>query len=96
MSEEEFIKKAHDLTAILLKKMAEFTKNEEADIAAKIALLTLSKASASVICAMEKNFEVDTESVLDLFVGTVSESVALVGNSENSTKHIIDKMMGKQ
>jgi hypothetical protein len=95
MNEQEFVKKAQDLTVILLKEMAAFTKNEEPDIAAKLALLTLSKMSSSIIHAMENNFETDAESILDLFVSTVIASVELIADSESSSKRIINKMMGK-
>lgn len=96
MSEEEFIKKAHDLTTTLIKQMAEFTRSEEPDIAAKVSLLALTKTSASIICAMDKNFETDTDSILDLFISTLVESVEFVNHSEIESKKIIDKMVGKQ
>ena len=96
MSEEEFIKRSTEATHALMKVLAEHTKGQTPEMAFKISLMVLSKASASTIAVMQDAFESeDGTSLLDMFVSTVIASVELLTNSENSTKHIIDKMMGK-
>jgi len=97
MSEQEFIKRSTDATHALMKVLSEHTKGQTSDMAFKISLLALSKASASMIAAMQDHFETDDgASLLDMFVSTVIASVDILTDSENSSKQIINKMMGKQ
>lgn len=97
MSEEEFIKRGTDATHALMKVLSEHTKGQPPEMAFKISLLSLSKASATMIAVMQGNFESeDGTSLLDMFVSTVIASVDLLTDSEDSSKRIIDKMMGKQ
>ena len=97
MSEQEFIKKSKELTHVIVQVLGEHTEDEDTELGLKMSLLAMSKASAALILIMQEEFDADGEtSLLDLFLGTVSASVKLIGKSENSTKKIIDKMMGKQ
>ena len=96
MNEQEFIKRGTDATHALMKTLLEHTKGQTPDMAFKISLLALSKASASMIATMQDNFETDDgTNLLDMFVSTVIASVDILTDSENSSKRIIDKMMGK-
>ena len=96
MNEQEFIKRGTDATHALMKVLSEHTEGQSPSMAFKISLLALSKASASMIATMQDHFESDDgTSLLDLFVGTVISSVDLIANSEESSRRVIDKMMGK-
>ncbi len=96
MNEQEFIKKGTETTHALMRVLSEQTKGEHPGMAFKISLLALSKASATMIAVMQDNFESDDgTSLLDLFVSTVISSVDLITDSEDSSKRVIDKMMGK-
>lgn len=96
MNNEEFIKRGTDVTHALMKVLLEHSKGQNPDMAFKISLLALSKASASMIATTQDNFvSEDGTSLLDMFVSTVVASVDIITDSENSSKRIIDKMMGK-
>ena len=96
MDEQEFIKRGTDATHALMKTLSEHTTGQTPDMAFKISLLALSKASASMIATMQDHFESDDgTNLLDMFVSTVIASVDIITDSENSSKRIIDKMMGK-
>ncbi len=96
MDEQEFITRGTDATHALMKVLSEHTKGQTPEMAFKISLLALSKASASMIVTMQDHFESDDgTNLLDMFVSTVIASVDIITDSENSSKRIIDKMMGK-
>lgn len=95
--EKEFVKKAKSLSLSLIETINKETATEDREMSVKIALLSLTKVSASVLYAIQRN-EPD-DAVLELFIATVVESLNHLDKNDfahEETQDIIDKLRGKQ
>jgi hypothetical protein len=95
--EKEFVKKAKSLSLSLIETINKETVTEDKEMSVKIALLSLTKVSASVLYAIQRN-EPD-DAVLELFIATVVESLNHLdkqGFAHEEAQDIIDKLRGKQ
>ena len=94
--EKMFIDKSKDLSLAILKTMQERTSNEPAPMDIKIALLALTKVSASVLYQMSQITE-DREELFELFVGTIFRSIealADINDSQEAAEEVIRKLRG--
>jgi len=95
--EQEFVEKAKRLSFAIIQTIQNETRREPEDMVAKVSLLALTKVSASVLHMLQKMNGGDDE-VLDLFVGTLIESIkALDGlaTAGDQTRDVINKVMRK-
>jgi len=94
--EKEFVKKAKSLSLSLIETINKETATEDKEISVKIALLSLTKVSASVLYAIQRN-EPD-DAVLELFIATVVESLNHLDKHDfahEEAQDIIDKLRSK-
>lgn len=94
--EKEFVKKAKSLSLSLIETINKETATEDREMSVKIALLSLTKVSASVLYTIQRN-EPD-DAVLELFIGTVVESLNHLDKNDfahEEAQDIIDKLRGK-
>jgi hypothetical protein len=94
--EKEFVKKAKSLSLSLIETINKETVTEDREMSVKIALLSLTKVSASVLYAIQRN-EPD-DAVLELFIATVVESLNHLDKNDfahEEAQDIIDKLRSK-
>jgi hypothetical protein len=94
--EKEFVKKAKSLSLSLIETINKETVTEDKEMSVKIALLSLTKVSASVLYAIQRN-EPD-DAVLELFIATVVESLNHLDKNDfahEEAQDIIDKLRSK-
>jgi|LakMenE18May11ns_1017448.scaffolds.fasta_scaffold7796955_2 hypothetical protein len=94
--EKEFVKKAKSLSLSLIETINKETATEDKEISVKIALLSLTKVSASVLYAIQRN-EPD-DAVLELFIATIVESLNHLDKNDfahEEAQDIIDKLKSK-
>lgn len=94
--EKMFIDKAKNVSLAILKTMQEQTAHEPAPMDIKIALLALTKVSASVLYQMSQITE-DREELFELFVGTIFRSIealADINDSQEAAEEVIRKLRG--
>lgn len=91
--EREFIEKSQAVSLAILKTIQDSTAKEPAPMDIKIALLALTKVSASVLYQMSLIAD-DREELFDLFIGTIFRSMASLDELEES-KEAADKVIRK-
>ena len=94
--EKEFVKKAKSLSLSLIETINKETVTEDKEMSVKIALLSLTKVSASVLYAIQRN-EPD-DAVLELFIATIVESLNHLDKNDfahEEAQDIIDKLKSK-
>ena len=92
---EQFLLRSRDLCVVLLRVMEAELKDQDPNMFLKISLFTLAKTSAMIL---QQVSEEEKEETLNVFCGTVVESVQQLETAENShylAKQIIKKAMNK-